>query len=63
MKPLQQKQKTRAEGMGAEPEGPGIGGRRVRSPFTTSLFSPVCLHSVEQGLHSISNPDVRMFFS
>ena len=28
MKPLQQKQKTRAEGMGAKPEGPGTGGDR-----------------------------------
>ena len=28
MKPLQQKQKTRAEGMGAKPEGPGTGGGR-----------------------------------
>ena len=32
MKPLQQKQKTRAEGMGAEPEGPGIGGAVGEEP-------------------------------
>ena len=49
MKSLQQKQKTRAEGMETEPEGPGIG-QWVRSPLTISLFSPVCLHSIEQGL-------------
>lgn len=38
-------------------------GAAVRSPLTISLFSSVCLHSVEQGLRSVSNPDVRMFFS
>lgn len=38
-------------------------GAEVRSPLTISLFSSVCLHSVEQGLRSVSNSDVRMFFS
>ena len=41
MKPLQQKQKTRAEGTGAEPEGLALGGEGEEPSHHFLVFSPV----------------------